>query len=136
VNALFRGRLSTDHSDLSGPSDAEVDAVGSICAFLHVTFNTFPLERIMTVLAYRTEIVPALWNFIKRCHDNRRWPYFSKFASSLPADAPGWLLPMSVFCPIYKHMLKIIDNGEFYEQEKPLSLKDLKSLVLILKQVE
>jgi hypothetical protein len=32
-------------------------------------------------------------------------------------------------------MLKIIDNGEFYEQEKPLSLKDLKSLVLILKQV-
>jgi len=134
VNALFRVRLSTDHSDLSGPSDAEVDAVGSICAFLHVTFNTFPLERIMTVLAYRTEIVPALWNFIKRCHENRRWPYFSKFASSLPADAPGWLLPMSVFCPIYKHMLKIIDNGEFYEQEKPLSLNDLKSLVLILKQ--
>lgn len=32
-------------------------------------------------------------------------------------------------------MLKIIDNGEFYEQEKPLSLKDLKSLVLILKKV-
>ncbi|XP_062230824.1 E3 ubiquitin-protein ligase UPL6-like isoform X2 [Phragmites australis] len=134
VNALFRGTLSTNHSYLTGPSDAEVEAIGSICAFLHVTFNTFPLERIMTVLAYRTEIVPALWSFIKRCHDNRRWPYFSKFVSSLPADAPGWLLPVSVFCPIYKHMLKIIDNGEFYEQEKPLSLKDLKSLVLILKQ--
>ncbi|XP_062179642.1 E3 ubiquitin-protein ligase UPL6-like [Phragmites australis] len=134
VNALFRGISSTNHSDLSGPSDVEVEAVGSICAFLHVTFNTFPLERNMTVLAYRTEIVPALWNFIKRCHDNRRWPYFSKFVSSLPADAPGWLLPVSVFCPIYKHMLKIIDNEEFYEQEKPLSLKDLKSLVLILKQ--
>ncbi|PWZ04753.1 E3 ubiquitin-protein ligase UPL6 [Zea mays] len=134
VNALFRGTLSINDSDLSEPSDPEVDAVGCICAFLHVTFNTFPLERIMTVLAYRTEIVPALWNFIKRCHANRRWPFFSKFASSLPADAPGWLLPMSVFCPIYKHMLKIIDNGEFYEQEKPLSLKDLKSLVLILKQ--
>ncbi|KAL6608257.1 hypothetical protein ACP70R_041320 [Stipagrostis hirtigluma subsp. patula] len=134
VNALFRGTLSTNYSDLAGPSDAEVEAVGSICAFLHVTFNTFPLERIMTVLAYRTEIVPTLWNFVKRCHDSRRWPHFSKFMSSLPADAPGWLLPVSVFCPIYKHMLKIIDNGEFYEQEKPLSLKDLKSLVLILKQ--
>ncbi|WVZ96612.1 hypothetical protein U9M48_042228 [Paspalum notatum var. saurae] len=134
VNALFRSTLNTNHSDLSGPSDAEVDAVGSICAFLHVTFNTFPLERIMTVLAYRTDIVPALWNFIKQCHENRRWPYFSKFASSLPVDAPSWLLPISVFCPIYRHMLKIIDNGEFYEQEKPLSLKDLKSLVLILKQ--
>ncbi|GJN35965.1 hypothetical protein PR202_gb24786 [Eleusine coracana subsp. coracana] len=83
VNALFRGTLITNHTDPAGPSDAEVEAVGSICAFLHVTFNTFPLERIMTVLA---------------------------------------------------HMLKIIDNGEFYDQEKPLSLKDLKSLVLILKQ--
>jgi ubiquitin-protein ligase E3 C len=102
VNALFRGTLNTNDSDLSGPSDAEVDAVGSICAFLHVTFNTFPLERIMTVLAYRTEIVPALWKFIKRCHASRRWPFFLKFASSLPADSPGWLLPMSVFCPIYK----------------------------------
>ncbi|KAK3137442.1 hypothetical protein QOZ80_5BG0452280 [Eleusine coracana subsp. coracana] len=134
VNALFRGTLITNHTDPAGPSDAEVEAVGSICAFLHVTFNTFPLERIMTVLAYRTEIVPALWHFIKRCHDNRRWPHFPKFLSSLPADAPGWILPVSVFCPIYRHMLKIIDNGEFYDQEKPLSLKDLKSLVLILKQ--
>ena len=41
-----------------------------------------------------------------------------------------------VFAPCTRHMLKIIDNGEFYEQEKPLSLNDLKSLVLILKQVE
>jgi ubiquitin-protein ligase E3 C len=102
VNALFRGTLSINHSGPAGPSDAEVEAVGSICAFLHVTFNTFPLERIMTVLAYRTDIVPALWNFIKRCHDNRRWPHFPKFLSSLPADAPGWIMPISVFCPIYR----------------------------------
>ncbi|KAF0927506.1 hypothetical protein E2562_034000 [Oryza meyeriana var. granulata] len=134
VNALFKGTISTNYSDPTGPSDVEVEAVGSICAFLHVTFNTLPAERIMTGLAYRTEIVPALWNFIKRCNENQSWPQFSKFVSSLPADAVGWLLPVSVFCPIYKHMLKIIDNGEFYEQEKPLSLKDLKSLVLILKK--
>ena len=100
MNALFRGTLSTNYFDLSGPSDAEVEAVGSICAFLHVMFNTLPLD--MTKLAYRTEIVPALWNFIKRCHVNQGWPYFSKYISPLPADAPGWLLPVSVFCPIYK----------------------------------
>ncbi|KAL5231664.1 hypothetical protein ABZP36_030440 [Zizania latifolia] len=134
VNALVRDTLSTDYSDPTGPSDVEVEAIGSICAFLHVIFNTLPLERIITGLAYWTEIVPALWNFIKRCYGNQRWPYFSKFVSSLPADAPGWLLPVSVFCPIYKYMLKIIDNEEFYEQEKPLSLKDLKSLVFILKK--
>ncbi|KAI4964438.1 hypothetical protein ZWY2020_005801 [Hordeum vulgare] len=135
VNALFTGTLSTNYSDPSGPSDAEVEAVGSICAFLHVMFSTLPLDVTMTALAYRTDIVPALWNFIKRCHENQRWPYFSKYISPLPVDAPGWLLPVSVFCPIYKYMLKIVDNEEFYEQEKPLSLKDLKALVLILKQV-
>uniref|UniRef100_A0A0D9WD29 HECT-type E3 ubiquitin transferase n=1 Tax=Leersia perrieri TaxID=77586 RepID=A0A0D9WD29_9ORYZ len=118
----------------SPTGNVEVEAVGSICAFLHVTFDTLPAERIMTGLAYRTEIVPALWNFIKRCNENQSWPQFSKFVPSLPADSVGWLLPVSVFCPIYKHMLKIIDNGEFYEQEKPLSLKDLKSLVFILKK--
>lgn len=29
----------------------------------------------------------------------------------------------------------IVDNEEFYEQEKPLSLNDIRSLVIILKQV-
>lgn len=32
-------------------------------------------------------------------------------------------------------MLTIVDNEEFYEQEKPLSLKDIQSLIIILRQV-
>lgn len=32
-------------------------------------------------------------------------------------------------------MLTIVDNEEFYEQEKPLSLKDIKCLIVILRQV-
>lgn len=32
-------------------------------------------------------------------------------------------------------MLMIVDNEEFYEQEKPLSLKDIRYLVIILRQV-
>lgn len=34
-----------------------------------------------------------------------------------------------------RHMLTIIDNEEFYEQEKPLSLKDIRCLIVILRQV-
>jgi hypothetical protein len=44
-------------------------------------------------------------------------------------------LSMLCILPCTRYMLKIVDNEEFYEQEKPLSLKDLKSLILILKQV-
>nr|XP_029118823.1 E3 ubiquitin-protein ligase UPL6 isoform X2 [Elaeis guineensis] len=134
VNALFGETLHTGISGRDEPSDEEVEAIGAVCAFLHVTFSTLPLAFVMTGLAYRTELVPVLWNFIKRCHENQRWPVFSKQIAHLPGDTPGWLLPLAVFCPVYKHMLMIVDNEEFYEQEKPLSLKDTRCLIIILKQ--
>ncbi|CAI8590282.1 unnamed protein product [Vicia faba] len=129
TNILFR-----DISSANGPDDMEVAAVGAVCGFLYVIFNTLPLERIMTVLAYRTDLVPMLWNFMKRCHENKKWSSLSDQLSYLSGDAPGWLLPLAVFCPVYKHMLMIVDNEEFYEQEKPLSLKDISSLIILLKQ--
>ncbi|XP_022760735.1 E3 ubiquitin-protein ligase UPL6-like isoform X2 [Durio zibethinus] len=134
INVLFRGMSTVHGSHNEGPDEKEVAAVGAACAFLHVTFNTLPLERIMTVLAYRTELVPVLWNFMKRCHQIQNWSSLLERFSYLLGDAPGWLLPLSVFCPVYKHMLRIVDNEEFYEQEKPLSLKDVRCLIVILRQ--
>ncbi|KAI4335030.1 hypothetical protein L6164_013716 [Bauhinia variegata] len=133
TNMLFRDISFVNSSDHE-PNDREVAAVGAVCGFLHVTFSTLPLERIMTVLAYRTELVYMLWNFMKRCHENRKWSSLSERLAYLSGDAPGWLLPLAVFCPVYKHMLMIVDNEEFYEQEKPLSLKDIRSLIIILRQ--
>ncbi|KAK8471005.1 hypothetical protein PHAVU_003G118500 [Phaseolus vulgaris] len=128
TNILFKEISSVNDSDY-GPEDREVTAVDAVCGFLHVTFSKLPLERIMTVLAYRTELVVTLWNFMKKCHENQKW-------SSHPSnDAAGCLLPLAVFCPVYKHMLMIVDNEEFYEQEKPLSLNDIRTLIIILRQV-
>ncbi|KAK9019919.1 hypothetical protein V6N11_054424 [Hibiscus sabdariffa] len=134
ANVLFGGISAICGSHTEVPDDKEVAAVAAACSFLHVTFNTLPIERIMTVLAYRTELVPVLWNFIKRCHHNQKWSSLPERFSYLLGDAPGWLLPLSVFCPVYKHMLMIVDNEEFYEQEKPLSLKDVRCLIVILRQ--
>ncbi|XP_022723159.1 E3 ubiquitin-protein ligase UPL6-like isoform X5 [Durio zibethinus] len=134
TNVLFGGISTVHASHNEGPDDKEVAAVGAACAFLHVTFNTLPQERIMTVLAYRTELVPVLWNFMKRCQQNQKWSSLPERCSYLLGDAPGWLLPLSVFCPVYKHMLTIVDNEEFYEQEKPLPLKDVRCLIVILRQ--
>ncbi|KAK4405437.1 E3 ubiquitin-protein ligase UPL6 [Sesamum angolense] len=134
TNVLLGGILPNVGSHKGKPDDDEVAAVGAACSFLHVTFNILPLERIMTVLAYRTELVPILWNFMKRCHENDTWSSLSGQSAHLPVDTPGWLLPLSVFCPVYKHMLMIVDNEEFYEQEKPLSLVDIRLLIVILRQ--
>ncbi|KAI8004134.1 E3 ubiquitin-protein ligase UPL6 [Camellia lanceoleosa] len=104
TNVLF-GRISfVNGSYEEGAHGKEVVAVGAACAFLH------------------------------RCHENQMWSALSGQVSYLPGDAPGWLLPLSVFCPVYKHMLMRVDNEEFYEQEKPLSIKDIKCLVVILRQ--
>ncbi|KAK9033479.1 hypothetical protein V6N11_018512 [Hibiscus sabdariffa] len=51
----------------------------------------------------------------------------------LLGDAPVWLLPISVFCPLYKHKLRFVDNGEFYEQEKLPRLKNFRYLTVILR---
>ncbi|KAK7303645.1 hypothetical protein RJT34_14556 [Clitoria ternatea] len=133
TNILFRDFSSAGGSDYE-PDDREVAAVGAVCGFLYVIFNKLPLERTMTVLAYRTELVPMLWNFMKRCHENKKWSSLSERLSYLSGDAPGWLLPLAVFCPVYKHMLMIVDNEEYYEQEKPLSLQDIRSLIILLRQ--
>ncbi|KAE8698312.1 E3 ubiquitin-protein ligase UPL6 [Hibiscus syriacus] len=105
TNVLFGGISMVHGSHNEGPDDKEVAAVASSCAFLHVTFNTLPLGRIMTVLAYRTELVPVFWSFMKRSHQNQKWSSFPESFSYLLGDAPGRLLPL--------HMLMIVDNEEF-----------------------
>lgn len=106
INVLFGGisLASVPHHELQ---DTEAAAIGAACAFLHVTFNTLPLERIMTVLAYRTELVSVLWNFMKHCHENQKWSALPELSSYLP-EAPGWLLPLAVFCPVYKYYSVLI----------------------------
>lgn len=134
VNALFKNSSLIHQSHKVAPSDEEVEAVGSVCSFLHVTFNTLPSERIMTGLAYGTDLVLVLWNFIKYCQDNQFWPAFRHLTAYVPDDAPCRLLSLAAFCPVYKYMLTIMDNEEFYEQERPLSLSNIRLLVIILKQ--
>lgn len=42
---------------------------------------------------------------------------------------------MHNFLCCFRYMLTIVDNEEFYEREKPLSLKDIRCLIVILRQV-
>lgn len=99
TNVLFHQvSLGTQPSD----EDKEAQAIGTASSFLYAAFNTLPLERIMTVLAYRTELVVVLWNYMKRCHENHKWSSMPNLLAYLPGDAPGWLLPLVVFCPVYK----------------------------------
>ncbi|XP_057471307.1 E3 ubiquitin-protein ligase UPL6-like [Actinidia eriantha] len=98
-------------------------------------FHVLMVHLMKGCMIKRTELVPVLWNFMKRCHESQKWSALSGQLTYLPGGAPGWLSPLSVFCPVYKHMLMLVDNEEFYEQEKPLPLKDISCLIVILRQL-
>lgn len=134
INVLLGGFTLSNNSYHGAVCNKGMLAVAAASAFLHVTLNILPLDRVMTLLAYRTELIPVLWTFMKYCHENDKWSMLSNLSTYLPNDAPGWLLPLAVFCPVYTHMLMIVDNEEFYEQEKPLRLDDIRCLVDILRQ--
>ncbi|KAK4794782.1 hypothetical protein SAY86_012776 [Trapa natans] len=134
INVLFGWMLHARSLNHEQTDERLVVAVDAACAFLHVALDTFSLDQILIVLAYRTELVPVLWNFIKWCHENDKWPSLTEHSQYLGGEAPGWLLPLSVFCPVFKLMLMLTDNEEFYEHEKPLPLEDVRCLVVILRQ--
>ncbi|KAL2634369.1 hypothetical protein R1flu_005848 [Riccia fluitans] len=120
------------------PSPSQATAVGAVCAFLYAAFTVFPAISILTVLAYRAELVPRLWQYIKRCHLAHSWPSLELIGDSsdsqLPGDLLGWMLPLAVLCPVYSFLLTSTDNEEFYDKQKPLSLENLVQLVTVLKE--
>ncbi|OIS96431.1 e3 ubiquitin-protein ligase upl6 [Nicotiana attenuata] len=133
LNGLHSGQLDEKH----------VAAVSALCAFLHVTFNILPLERIMTVLAYRTELVAVLWNFMKQCHENQKWSSLSEQSAYLPAEALDgcylWLFSARFTSKSLwlQHIQPVSSGGRFLQlscMEKPLSLKDIRCLIVILRQ--
>ncbi|GKV29508.1 hypothetical protein SLEP1_g38434 [Rubroshorea leprosula] len=132
---LSKGPSVIHGSENEGPNNINLPVVAAACAFLHDTFNTLPSEQIVNKLASRTDLVPELWIFVKWCYQNPNWLMFlpAQF-SDLLLDAPQWLLPLAVFCTVYKYKLMIVDDKEFYEKGKPLSLHDVKYLIKILRE--
>ncbi|KAH8945875.1 hypothetical protein BDL97_12G064500 [Sphagnum fallax] len=121
------------------PSDAEAVAVGAICAFLYSLFAVLPMNVVITGLAYTAQLVPHLWPYMKQCHKFNTWPAMelvgrSTAETQLSGESLGWMLPLSVFCPVYRVLLLSIDNEEFYELQRPIPLDDIVLLVTIVKE--
>ncbi|KAK9025201.1 hypothetical protein V6N11_065097 [Hibiscus sabdariffa] len=92
------------------------------------------IVRITIEWGYRDKLVLVFGKGIKRCHNDQKWLLLHKQFSYLFGNAPDWLLPMTIFCPLYKHKLRSVNNEELHEREKPWSSKDLKYLIVILRR--
>lgn len=90
-----------------GPAaEVEAEAVGATCAFLYSLFMTLPTSLVITGLAYKAQLVPQLWPHIKRYYQLQSWPSIEfKGRNSLDIQNSrllGWMLPLAVFCPVYR----------------------------------
>ena len=85
---------------------SEAEAVGATCAFLYSLFMTLPTSLVITGLAYKAQLVPQLWSHIKRYQRNQSWPSISfigrKSLDIQNSKLLGWMLPLAVFCPVYR----------------------------------
>eukprot|EP00250_Pteridium_aquilinum_P021803 c25229_g2_i1 orf=816-2942(+) len=121
------------------PSSMEAEAIGEVCAFLYATLSLSWSSSAIMSLAYNTQVVSHLWLYMERCHLAGEWPIVKLQGKNnneqYPVtDVDGMLVPLAIFCPVYSYMLVSIINEEFYEQQKPLRLEDIKLLVGILKE--
>lgn len=94
-------------STSQGPAtESEAEAVGATCAFLYSLFMTLPTSLVITGLAYKAQLVPQLWSHIKRYHRLQSWPPIEfkgrKSMEFQNSRLLGWMLPLAVFCPVYR----------------------------------
>ena len=89
------------------PSSSEAAALAEICGFFFTSFSLFPNSGAITTLAYSTQLVSYLWHYMERCNSAHEWPIISLQHKSDKENYPGMemdglLLPLSVFCPVYR----------------------------------
>ncbi|EFJ20124.1 hypothetical protein SELMODRAFT_443962 [Selaginella moellendorffii] len=114
----------------------EASAVSAVCGFLYAAFSVLDRTTIVSRLAYVANLVPPLWQYITSCRLNNNWPAIELPSqdAQLSPELLGWMLPLAVFCPVFSHLLFSMDNDEFYNMKQPISIEDVKQLVLILKE--
>lgn len=103
-------RVAFSQCSTNGPAaEVESEAVGATCAFLYALFMTLPTSRVIMGLAYKAQLVPQLWPHIKRYHGLQTWPSIElKGRNTLDIQNSrllGWMLPLAVFCPVYRWVL-------------------------------
>jgi hypothetical protein len=92
------------------PSSTEAAAMGEVCGLFFALFSLFPNSGAVMTLAYGTELVSYLWRYMERCNSVHEWPIISlqhKIDEEINPgmELDGLLLPLSVFCPVYRSVL-------------------------------
>ncbi|KAK3248844.1 hypothetical protein CYMTET_41707 [Cymbomonas tetramitiformis] len=121
----------------------ETKSVLKLCVLLYRVLTEAGRQqtRVLTGLAYYCNAVPRLWQHLRVCHATGHWgdaggdakETGSASAGPTAPGEPGWLAPLSVFCPVFSFMLMTTDDEAFFEECSPLPTAELPAVVDLLK---
>jgi hypothetical protein len=52
-----------------------------------------------------------------------------------PVLPPGPFAVLATLCSVFEHALRVVDEFEFYNDQKPLVRREMKEMILLLKGV-
>uniref|UniRef100_A0A915K9A7 Ubiquitin-protein ligase E3B n=1 Tax=Romanomermis culicivorax TaxID=13658 RepID=A0A915K9A7_ROMCU len=108
----------------------ETTLLAVICSLYHKIFTTFKQTKyeVLSGLCYQDFLLPRLWRFISQLspHDGLK-AYIDLLIQNPKATSPEFQI-LNLFADCSTYLILILDDLELYEQQKPFSLDDLRSI--------
>mmetsp|Transcript_25633 Transcript_25633/g.50463 ORF Transcript_25633/g.50463 Transcript_25633/m.50463 type:complete len:1200 (+) Transcript_25633:62-3661(+) len=128
LNALCQRLIATqeEQSSFEMPTEIERDEVHCICVLLDALIFKWSAGSadLLNTLVFSTPIVPKLWKSLSRTKA------FEQVKSSSTTPKHQEISDtISLFCSCYGHLLKILDDEDFFDKQTPLQLSEVEALV-------
>ncbi|XP_015784165.1 ubiquitin-protein ligase E3B [Tetranychus urticae] len=133
VNKATNSRLSSSYSvskDCRELVSPEVTVISLICSMYVSALETLSQVKmdILTGLCYQDLILPNLWKFISSFGARNGLNVFLDLLTVSPKASAFEFQLLILFCDCATHLIAILDEKEFYEDQKPFSLQELLSI--------
>ncbi|GAB5356756.1 hypothetical protein AAMO2058_000316200 [Amorphochlora amoebiformis] len=111
---------------VKGLEPAKCHVIYKLCLSLAFKYTDSKRREMLNAIVFSSDIIVAIYKSLQQARIH-----------SLPIDS--WDQDIremfGLFCMCYNHLLLIQDDAEFFEQQKPCTLKEIHGIVLILRDM-
>lgn len=137
LRRIFDKRLSLSSSSRGGKNGAVnklncpvVQQVAVTCSLYHLAMHTLSQLKmdVLTGLVYKSGVVPQLWWLLQSFGNNCGLKQFlERLAVATKPSSPEFHMIM-LFFDSTAHLVTVLDDVEFYSQEKPFTRADYRAI--------
>eukprot|EP00092_Neocalanus_flemingeri_P034441 GFUD01037450.1.p1 GENE.GFUD01037450.1~~GFUD01037450.1.p1 ORF type:complete len:1075 (-),score=271.40 GFUD01037450.1:205-3429(-) len=123
TRTTYAATTSTISSPLNRLGGAACTRVALVCALYQTACRTLSQLRIdiLNGLCFGDLLLKPLWVFLNSLGPNCGLKSFLELLSANKSDTAPEFQMLVLFCDTFSHLVTILDDTEFYEQDKPFS---------------